>query len=73
MPCNSVITDMDPLGEPHPDCNPDLEAQKKYLGPSNWLIYTNQQRFNPEGFGKENVEHYSAILNQQFDQSVPSW
>ena len=64
MPCNSVATDTNTLSKPNLECNHDLDAQIKYLGPSNWLFLTNQERFNPEAFGEDAIEHYSTIMNQ---------
>jgi len=64
MPCSSIVTDTISLSEPGPECNDDLAEQTKYLGPSNWLLYTNKERFNPEGYGDEAIEQYSTIVNQ---------
>ena len=64
MPCNSIVTDTNSLSEPGEECNSDLAAQTQYLGSSNWLLYTNKERFNPEGYGDEAFNQYSTIINQ---------
>ena len=75
MPCNNIATEIltTTLSKPDEDCHEDLEAQTKYLGQSNWVLYTNKERFNPEGYGEEAIEQYSTIINKQFDENIPSW
>ena len=64
MPCNSIVTDTISLSKPDPDCKDDLAEQTEYLGPGNWLLYTNKERFNPEAYGDEAFSKYSTIINQ---------
>ena len=42
-----------------PECVGELEEQIKYMGPSHALVYMNQERFNPIGYGDETIERYS--------------
>ena len=64
VPCNYMHTsfgwDKDSI---HPECEPKLSDQAKYLGPSHWLMLVNQERINPEEFGPGSVERYSVIKN----------
>ena len=43
------------------------------MGQSNLIVYLNQERINPIGYGDEIIERYSEIKNTQFDEYKPGW
>lgn len=45
-PCNYILTEYGFTGDTiHEECVRDLEAQKEYLGPINFMIYANNEKF----------------------------
>ena len=63
MPCNNIEVAEGPILEVvNPECNPDLEAQKEYIGQSNWVMLINQGRYNQEKFDEESIEYFSEII-----------
>ena len=58
MPCNVLLDENDTIA---PECIPDLDEQKKYLGPFNVLLLHNNQEFRQDGFGSESIRHESVI------------
>ena len=48
LPCNYLHTQLGYEDDSiHPECIGDLESQIQYVGPSQMLILTNQERLNP--------------------------
>ena len=63
--CNYRHTMLGYQDEPmHPECNTNLEDQRKYLGAVHFQLLLNFERFNPEGYGDEKFDRFSRILNK---------
>ena len=62
MPCNYVHTELGYTEDTvHEECNPDLAAQKEYLGTYNAITYYNHEVINVEKFGEESIERFSVV------------
>ena len=55
------------------ECIDNLEAQMKYLGPLNFLIYFNDEEFDQQGFGDESIYRSSKMMHYQFNEDTPVW
>ena len=55
------------------NCNPNLDAQLKYLQPPNFVAIFNQERLDLKKFGDDSIERFSTFVNIQFDETKPSW
>ena len=76
LPCNSKLSKAD-VGATEDqiseNCNPNLDAQLKYIQPPNFVAIYNQERLNLKKFGDESIERFSTFMNIQFDEKKPSW
>ena len=62
VPCNYQHTQLNYTGDSiHPECEPNLDEQIKYMGPSKWTVLMNHERINPEKFGEEAIERFSMM------------
>ena len=74
VPCNYLHTQLGYDGDSvHPECVGSKEEQIAHMGQSNLVVYLNQERINPIGYGDEIIERYSEIKNTQFDEFKPGW
>ena len=43
------------------ECERDLEEQIKYLGPSHFLVYTNNEKISQNEYGEDSIMQFSEI------------
>ena len=65
VPCNYQHTKWGYTGDKiSPKCNPDRDAQIKYLGPTEFLIYHTQETFDQREYGDASIKIESTLLHR---------
>ena len=65
VPCNYIHTQLGYTSDSvTTECDPDLNEQIKYIGPSKWTLLMNHERINPEKFDEESIERFSLMKVQ---------
>ena len=64
LPCNYVHSEFEDRGDTvHPDCDANLENQKKYLGNMKSIIYIEEENFFQDEFGNISVQKRSKFYS----------
>ena len=64
LPCNYLHTMLGYQGDSISDeCVGSLEEQIKYLGPSHFFIYMNQEQLNPYKYEDQTITRFSELKN----------
>ena len=73
-PCNYIHDYLQDNGDTiHPDCIYDRDEQFEYVKQIAVLFMYNNQRFDPEQFGKDSIIAESKIVRKQVRSEVPNW
>ena len=74
MPCNYVHNMLGYTKDSvTPECIPDLEAQKTYLGPLKVPLYFNEEILITDSFGDESIRRFSKIIYTTINQERPQY